>query len=491
MAYFFGTSYFHDAFNIAFNIPNLLRKLFGEGALSAAFVPIYNEFAIKKGKHFQILFALNLLSVLSFFLMILTFLGMIFSPLLVKLLYPGLAEETALIAIKLCRIMYPYLFFIGLSSTFIAILNSHNIFFITGLSSGLLNIGWVITLILGYYVLKKEAGELVYFAAWGVLVGGLLQTICNLPSLKKIGYRFLVILRFQTVALKILWQRFIPGLLGIGVREINLVADSIIASFLPTGSITALALGSRLMHIPLGIFGISLGTAVLPEFSRQFTEKRWSDLSETLKFSLNFILFILAPITILMIIGSDVFIRLLFQRGEFDENAVNMTKLALSSYSLGLCFYGLNQVITPVFFAAKDTKTPVLIAGLMVGLNIALSVILMQLLAHAGIALATSVCAMTQFTIKFLIIKKRFPEIKLDFMNLNIIKLLIILLVLCLVLSSVNYLLPQGLVFQEHLKGAMVLIVIFGSLLFLLFHLFKPDYYQAIEKKLLQKIKRK
>nr|HPK41365.1 lipid II flippase MurJ [Candidatus Cloacimonadota bacterium] len=138
MAAFFGTSYVNDAFNIAFNIPNLLRRLFGEGALSTAFVPIYNEMGVKRGKKYQLLFAINLLSVLSIILLALSVLGMVLAPFIVKLIYPGLPSETSALAIKLTYILFPYLFFIGLSSTMIAILNSHDYFFITGLSSALL-----------------------------------------------------------------------------------------------------------------------------------------------------------------------------------------------------------------------------------------------------------------------------------------------------------------------------------------------------------------
>ena len=491
MAAFFGTSFVNDAFNIAFNIPNLLRRLFGEGALSAAFVPIYNEYSLKRGKKFQLLFAINVLSILSFILLVLTLLGVVFAPFIVKIIYPGLAEETSLLAVKLCRIMFPYLFLIGLSSTFIAILNSHNKFFITGLSSGLLNIGWILMLFFGFFLLKKTEHDLIFYAAYGVMLGGFLQTVINLPFLKQIGYTFKVILRFNTIAMKTLWTRFLPAMFGLGVREINLIADALIASFLPVGSISALGFANRLMQLPLGIFGISIGTAALPEYSRQFTDKRWADLSETVRFSMHFILYVLLPVSIIMIMGSDVFIRLIFQRGHFDETAVYMTKLALIFYSAGLCFYGLNQVITPLFFATKDTKTPVKVGACMVVLNISLSVTLMQFMAHAGLALSTSLTALVQFTTLFTIIKKKQPDIKIINIKSNLIKLAAIVSGLVFVLWLFNrYYTPEHSLLNNLIKTCMFLLLAFVCLV-ASFQLLKPDYYKEISNKLVKKLTRK
>ncbi|PKN77591.1 MAG: murein biosynthesis integral membrane protein MurJ, partial [Candidatus Cloacimonetes bacterium HGW-Cloacimonetes-1] len=279
MAYFFGTSYLNDAFNVAYNIPNLLRRLFGEGALSASFVPIYNEIGIKKGKAHQLDFALNVLSILTLLLTFLTFIGVVFAPYIVKALYPGLEPGTTLMAVKLSRIIFPYLFFIGLSSTFIAILNSHDYFFMTGLSSAMLNIGMVLTVMVPHMIWGLSGEQLIIWAGWGVFLGGLLQTIINLPYLKRIGYNFKVVIRFSGEAISALWKRFIPSMIGIGIREINLIADTLMASFLPTGSITALGFGNRLMQLPLGIFAISTGTAVLPLYSRYVTEHKYTELS--------------------------------------------------------------------------------------------------------------------------------------------------------------------------------------------------------------------
>ena len=438
MAYFFGTTYLNDAFNVAYNLPNLLRRLFGEGALSAAFVPIYNEMGIKKGREYQFNFAINILSILSLFLAALTFIGIMAAPLIVRLLYPGLPAETTVLAVKLSRIMFPYLFLIGLSSTFIAVLNSHDYFFMTGLSSALLNIGMVATIVIPYFVNDISGVDLVFWAGWGVILGGILQTIINFPYLKAVGYTFKLIFRFSGEALTSLWKRFIPAMLGIGIREINLVADALMASFLPVGSITALGFGNRLMQMPLGIFGISTGTAVLPMYSKHITEKNWPELSENLKFSTITLAAVMIPVTALICALGDDFVRVLFQRGIFDAKATLMTNQALFYYSLGLVFFSLNQTITPLFYANKDTRTPVRIAAYMVGLNILLNFILMQFIQHRGLALSTSITAMINYLILLHLIRRYLPEVNFSGIIEPIIKIMLINIGLFILLFFLN-----------------------------------------------------
>lgn len=422
MAYFFGGGYLNDAFNVAYNIPNLLRRLFGEGALSTAFVPIYTRLGKEKSKEAQIDFALNLLSILSLILIGLTALGIIFAPLLVRLLYPGLSAQSTVVAIKLTRIIFPYLFFIGLSSTFIAILNSHDYFFMTGLSSALLNIGMILCIIVPYFIFKMEPEQLIYPAGWGVFIGGILQTVVNLPYLKKVGYRFKLILKFSGEALSTLWKRFIPGMIGIGIREINLVADALMASFLPIGSITALGYGNRLMQLPLGIFAISAGTAVLPMYSRLVGDRKYDELSSNLRFASLNLVYIMLPITALILALAPDFITILFGRGAFDDHAIWMSSQALIFYSMGLIFYSMNQVLTPIFYAQGDTKTPMILAGILVGLNITMNFILMQFIQHRGLALSTSLTALINYILLLSLIRKKYPQISYRGIAPNLIK---------------------------------------------------------------------
>ena len=490
MAYFFGTTWLNDAFNVAYTIPNLLRRLFGEGALSTAFVPIYNDIGGKEGKKVQFDFALNVISILTLFLSILTFFGIIFAPLIVKLLYPGLAPNTMAVAIKLCRITFPYLFFISLSSTLIAILNSHDFFFMTGLSSALLNVGMISSVVLPYWILGATGEELIYWAGWGVCLGGLLQTISCLPYMKIIGYRFKIILKFTGSAISALWHRFIPSMIGIGIREINLIADTIMASFLPIGSITALGYGNRLMQLPLGIFAISAGTAVLPLYSRYASENKAEELSQSMKFSTITLAYLILPITVIILSLGQDFMFVLFQSGEFDSVATLNCNKALFYYSLGLMFYSLNQVITPVFYAYKDTKTPVMIAAPMVVLNIGLNWILMQYMSFSGLAFSTSITAVVNFVILLALLKKKIPQISFEGIFSNLFKAGMISVVLYFMLYYTNSRIPQ--------MGKMPTLIKDGILAlaaFLIFYglgmLFKLEYLADMRKNLWNRLARK
>ncbi|HNX00462.1 MAG TPA: murein biosynthesis integral membrane protein MurJ [Candidatus Cloacimonadota bacterium] len=489
MAYYFGTTFMNDAFNVSFNIVNLLRRLFGEGALSAAFVPIYNEIGIKENKQAQIRFALNVLSILTSFLLALTLIGIVFAPIIVKIASPGLIPQTSMLAIKLCRIIFPYLFFIGLSSTMIAILNSHDYFFMTGLSSALWNIGMIATILIPVWLGPITRAELIFQAGWGVVFGGFLQTIINFPYLKRLGYNFKIIYRFSGEALRTMWRRFIPSMIGIGIREINLYADIFMASFLPVGSISALSFGNRLMQLPLGIFAIATGTAVLPLFSRYTTEKNWEGLSESLRFASISLAYIMLPVTAIIIALGQDFVHILFRMGQFDQRATIMTYKALAAYSLGLLFFSLNQTLTPVFYANKDTKTPVKIAAWMAALNITLNFTLMQFLYHMGLALATSITAIVNYIILMKHMKKQLPDVKYKDIWPNIAKISVLSVFILFILLGVNHFLSFESRFLLLLKDAVasgVCLILFaiGA------HAWKVAYSDQIRNNLWQRFHR-
>ncbi len=436
MTNFFGTSYVADAFQVAYQLPNLLRKLFGEGALSAAFVPLYSEIGVKEGKASQIRFALNILSVLCAFLLILSGLGILLAPVIVKIFAPGFDPVTSQLAAKLTRIMFPYLLLIGFSSTLISILNSHDYFFLPGLSSAFLNIGMIATLVI-FLLIDPVSSHEEKIVTWsiGVIIGGILQTIINFPILKRIGYRLKPVLDVSSAAVKAVWQKFLPGVWGLAIRQVNLAVDMILASLLATGSIAALNYGNRLMQLPLGIIGVSAGVAVLPLFSRYIAEKRWHDLEEGLRFSLISIAYIMLPLTALMIIFGRDLISIIFMRGAFNENSLQMTYQAFLFYSLGLTFFSMNRVIIPVFYAHKNTKTPVKISAVIVVLNIALNIILMQFMQHAGLALATTISSLVQLLILYYYLQKKYSHIKIR----NVLNSTLKIILLTLLLSTGLY----------------------------------------------------
>jgi putative peptidoglycan lipid II flippase len=488
MTNYFGTSGVADAFRVAFQIPNFLRRLFGEGALSAAFVPIYKDLEVKKGKEYQIRFAINVLSLLTVFLVILCILGIFLAPILVKIIAPGLDEATQQLTIKLTRILFPYLFFIGLSSTLISILNSHDFFFLPGLSSAFLNIGMIGCL--GIFVFLNDTSDMsqqVHYLSYGVLIGGLFQTIINFPLLRKIGYTLKLNLNLHGEALKAVWQKLIPGAIGIAVRQINLIADVLLASLLATGSIAALGYGNRLMQLPMGVFGIAAGVAVLPLFSRLVAEKNWKELQESLRFSTISLSFIMLPITAIIAgLGKDL-IRLFFMRGAFDAHSVDMTYKALLFYSLGIFFYSMNRLIIPAFYANKDTKTPVQVSAIIVVINIILNVILMQFLQHAGLALATSISAAIQFLILRKLLNKKIDSLIFPKVWKPISKMLALSILIYIGLHIANQYIFSNTTIELFLKIVLLslagfVVMIVGS------SLLKVEYSKQIKQRILKKI---
>lgn len=488
MTNYFGTTGVADAFRVAFQIPNFLRLLFGEGALSAAFVPIYNDIGIKKGKDYQIRFAINVLSLLTVFLSILSIAGILLTPLLVKIIAPGLEESIQLLTIRLTRLLFPYLFLIGLSSTLISILNSHDFFFLPGLSSAFLNIG-MIGCLGGFVILNQAANmeEMVFYWSYGVLIGGFMQTIINFPLLKKLGYRIQINLSTHGEALTAVWRRLIPGAIGIAVRQINLVVDTLLASLLVTGSIAALGYGNRLVQLPMGIFGVAAGVAVLPLFSRFVAEKDWKGFQESLRFSTISLSFIMLPITAIIAgLGKDM-IRLFFMRGAFDLKSVEMTYGALLCYSLGIFFYSMNRLIIPAFYANKDTRTPVKVSVVIVVINVILNLVLMRILELAGLALATSISAAIQFIILRDLLNKRFGFLKFPHVLKPISKMLALSILIYVGLYFANRVLIASTI-VELLSKIILLSLLSFVIMIIGSKLLKVEYSKVIEQRIMRKL---
>ncbi|MBC8313247.1 MAG: murein biosynthesis integral membrane protein MurJ [Candidatus Cloacimonetes bacterium] len=439
LTHFLGATSVADSFGVAFVIPNMLRGLFGEGALSAAFIPLYTEFKEKKSKAETIQFALNILSILIILLIILVGIGIVLAPIIVKLIAPGFALEFQSLTSQLTQTLFPYLFLIGLTSVVIAILNAHSIFFLPSLSPMMFNLGIIIPAII-YTTLKESSiEEKAFILAAGVLFGGICQLSVNLPLLRKIGYKFKFRINLKQKEIKQVWQRMIPGIVGIGIREINVVVDTILASVLAVGSVAALQYGNRLMQLPLGVFGIAIGTALLPLFSRYIANNQTDKLKKSLKDAFNLILIIMLPIiAIILVMGRDM-ISLIYLHGAFDEkNALPMTFAALLFYSIGLVSHSSVRIFASAFFALKNTKTPMKIAAITVVCNIILNIILMHFIKLKGLALATSISATIQAFILFFVLQKNIGKINFSNILSNFLKICIISILLGFVCFYLN-----------------------------------------------------
>jgi putative peptidoglycan lipid II flippase len=392
IAYLFGASLAADAFFMAFQIPNMLRRLLAEGSLSASFIPVFTEFYRNKGKQKAWELSAVTICIVSIILLLVTVVGVVSAPLIVKLVAPGfkaVAEKQELTAL-LTRIMFPLIFCIGLAALFMGILNSLQHFLAPALAPALFNI-----CIIGSAVcLAPQFEKPVVALAIGVLLGGVAQLLFQLPFLRQKGMKFKINFNLDHPVLRQVGRLMLPAILGLAVYEINGFIDRVLASLLPPGSVSYLNYANRLFQFPLGLFGIALGTAILPTLSRQAADGDLNSLKDTFSLGLRLVLFVSTPAMVgLMILGKPI-IQLLFQRGEFGYAATLASADALFCYALGLCAYAGVKVIVPVFYSLQDTKTPVKISIIAMTANIILNLILMGPLKHAGLALATSLSGM-------------------------------------------------------------------------------------------------
>lgn len=423
LTHFLGVTWVADSFGIAFLIPNMLRGLFGEGALAAAFIPVYTEIKEKRSKQAAISFALNLLSILIVILIILVILGILLAPLIINLIAPGFSAEAQELTTNLTKILFPYLFLIGLTSVIISLLNAHSVFFYPSLSPAMLNFGIVVPVLVYTFFYDTTLAQKAILFSGGVLLGGIFQLIANLHLIRKIGYKFKFFINLKQDELKGVWQRMIPGIIGIGIREVNVVVDTLLASILVTGTVAALQYGNRLMQLPLGVFGIALGAAILPLFSKHTANNDIPALKKSIEDSLNMIILIMLPIiAFILVLGKDM-IAVVFQHGEFGAKALNMTFSALVFYSFGLLSHSSVRIFATAFFSLKNTKKPMLISAVAVISNIILNIILMRLMQLRGLALATSIAATIQATILFFALQKKIGKIDLGIISINFVKI--------------------------------------------------------------------
>ncbi len=407
IAFLFGAGISADAFFMAFQIPNTLRRLLAEGSLSAAFIPVFTEYYRKKDKRQAWELVSTTICIASVILILVTVAGIVAAPLIVKFIAPGFkaVENKQQLTTLLTRIIFPYIFCVGLAALFMGILNSLHHFLAPALSPVLLNISIIATAL----YLAPRFEEPVVALALGVLLGGVAQLLFQLPFLKQKGMKFSFSFNLKHPGVRKIGQLMLPAILGLAVYEINGLVDKQIASFLPPGSVSFLNYGNRVVQFPLGVFGIAVGTAILPSLSRQAVEGDINRLKDTFSLGLRLVLFISTPAMVgLMILGEPI-IQLLFQRGEFDYLATVGSAKALFYYSMGLCAYAGVKVIVPVFYSLKDTKTPVKISIIAMTVNIFLNLILafMTPLKHAGLALATALSSMLNMGWLLFILRKR------------------------------------------------------------------------------------
>ena len=392
VAAYFGSSPAADAFFIAFKIPNFMRRLFAEGAFAQAFVPVLSEYRAQRSLAEVKQLVDRVAGTLGLTLTAITALGVVASPYLIMLFAPGFRGEPEKLALagELLRITFPYLLLISLTAFCGGILNSYGRFAVPAFTPVLLNVCMIgATLFFTPYFEQP-----IMALAWGVFVAGLAQLLFQLPFLARIQLLPVPRASRKDEGVKRIMMLMVPALFGVSVSQINLLLDTVLASFLQTGSVSWLYYADRLSELPLGAFGIAIGTVILPSLSRQHAGGDPKAFSATIDWALRMVLLVGVPAALALAILSEPLIASLFHYGKMTERDVVQAANALEAYSLGVLTFMLIKVLAPGFFARQDLKTPVRIAVQCMVANMAFNLVLIWPLQHVGLALATSLSSM-------------------------------------------------------------------------------------------------
>jgi putative peptidoglycan lipid II flippase len=395
-AILFGAGYAFDAFVVAFRIPNLLRDLFGEGALSAAFVAVFADSEAKKGEREIWALAGNVMVFFTILLSVITLLGVVFSEQIVRFMvdaeFEAVPGKVALTR-QLSVIMFPFLVFISLSSVVMGILNTRGRFFIPAMASGFFNLGSIIGGVGLAFVMPHFGQPAIVGMAIGTIIGGLLQFVGQLPTLFRAGFIFLPRLDLQDPGLRRIVRLMLPAVIGLAPLQINVLINTYFASSLEEGSLSWLSYAFRLFWLPVGVFGVALAMAAMPVISRYAALRDMAKLRETLVSALTMAFCLTIPAAVGLVFLGEPIVRIIFQHGSFSPLATVKTAEALTFYALGLFAYSSVKIMVPVFYALDQTRYPVMGSFLAMAVNLLAVLLTIDLLQHRSLAFAVS-CSM-------------------------------------------------------------------------------------------------
>lgn len=401
----FGASAQFDAFSIAFRIPNLMRRLFAEGSFSQAFVPVLSEYQKTKSKEEVQRFINAMSGTLGMSLLIVTILGIVAAPLIVKIFAPGfsMSGDRFDLAVTMLRITFPYLMLISLTAFSGAILNTYSRFWVAAFTPVFLNI-----VMIGAAIwLSPQFAKPIIGLAWGVFIAGIVQLLFQWPFLKELNLLPRPHVVFKDPGVRRVLKLMVPALFGVSVGQINLMVDSMFASLLMVGSVSWLYYSDRLMEFPLGVFGVAISTVILPHLSRHHAAQSEESFSLTLDWALRAVMLVGIPAGVVLAVIAGPMLSTLFQYGRFDGHSVIMAQKSLSAFAIGIAPFMLVKVLAAGFYAKQDMRTPVRIAVVAMVTNTVLNILLIWPLAHAGIAMSTSLAAIVNTSFLFYFLRER------------------------------------------------------------------------------------
>ncbi|MFC1837355.1 murein biosynthesis integral membrane protein MurJ [Thermodesulfobacteriota bacterium] len=476
-AILFGAGFAFDSFVVAFRIPNLLRDLFGEGALSAAFVTVLSDYDETRGKEATWKLAGNVLVFITILLSFITLLGILFADRIVLALvdadFEKIPDKLALTHL-LTMIMFPFLIFISLSSVVMGILNTKGRFFVPALASSFFNLGSIFGGVSLAFLLGESGQPSIVGMAIGTLIGGMLQLGGQLPSLFRTDFKFKPHLDLRDPGLHRILKLMAPAVFGLAALQINIFINTYFASSLQEGSLSWLNYAFRFFQFPVGVFGVAISIAALPLLSRQAAAKDFSRLKETFTSSLTLAFSLTIPATVGLVLLADPIIRVIFEHGNFSSLDTHKTAEALRFYALGLFAYASVKVMVPVFYALDDTRYPVIGSFLAVGANICIVLLSISTLQHKAMALSISGAMTANFLFLGIILYRKLEGFSLSYLFSGLGKVITGALVMGIYLNLLGSVLfawtQQG--FFNELAGLFIFVLsgaaIYGVALYLL-----------------------
>jgi putative peptidoglycan lipid II flippase len=409
LAFLFAAGDQMDAYVIAFRIPNLVRDLFAEGAMSAAFVPTFTRTLTVDGRAKAWRLGSLVVNALVLATGVIVVLGVVFATPLTTLFahdyaaVPGKLELT----VSLTRVMFPFLMLVAVAAAFMGMLNSLHRFFVPAISPAMFNVGSIVCTI-GLAPLMPRMGlPMIMAPAIGVLVGGFLQMATQWPSLRREGYRHEAVVDFRDEGLRRVLLLMGPGVVGLAAVQVNLVVNSILATGEGTGAASVLGYAFRLMYMPIGLFGVSIATAVVPTLSRHAARNDIAGMRETISSGLRLMLMLNVPATVGLITLASPIVALIFEHGHFSAANTAATAAALAFYAPGLVGYSAVKIAVPSFYSIHDSRTPVLVSAATVALNVVLNVTLVRIMGFRGLALGTAVSAIFNASVLLWVLRSR------------------------------------------------------------------------------------
>ncbi|MFN7929805.1 MAG: murein biosynthesis integral membrane protein MurJ [Blastocatellia bacterium] len=444
-AAFFGAGFATDAFITAFRIPNLLRDLFGEGALSAAFVTTFTQKLNTEGEESAWRLANLVNNGLFVVVSLIVLFGMIFSPQLVHLMTdispkrgvvdPVKAAMTFDLAVQMTRIMFPFLLMVSLAAVAMGVLNTKGIFGVPASASTMFNVGSIFGGLLCAYLFApayivsiasallhrqtpqlnpQGAGRAILGMAIGTLIGGICQWLVQVPSLRKVGYHWQPLLSFQDEGVRQVMKLMAPAIIGTAAVQINFLVGTNFAWSLGEGPVSWLNYAFRLMQFPIGVFGVAISTATITKTAREAAQGKLDDFRKTIASSLRLTMLLTIPSTIGLVVLAKPIIGLIYERGRFTTSDTNQTAAALMYYALGLTAYSAIKVLAPAFYALKDTRVPMLASVVSIITNYVVAKLSIESfgIGHRGLALTMSAVAIINFAILFFFLRRKLSGIQ-------------------------------------------------------------------------------